>query len=335
MKEELYISLIYKEIEGTISDAEQEQLKDWLAAAPENQETADVVRLAWDSSGKIEFALPKLDLEEAYAKLDEKINPVISIKPKAKTRRLSPLWWAAACVGFLGIAYSAFFLMGAGEEAELLVMAEVIAKDKQVLTLSDSTKVTLKEGSSFKYAESFGKKERRVELIGEAFFEVTKDADRPFVIYTPAARVKVLGTAFNLKDDKGGDKTEVSVIEGKVSLKARVSNKVMVMNKSEKGILYHVNNGLQKLDSTDNDHVWRTGVLTYNDVPLMMALRELGGRYNTKFHVENAKLFDCRFSSKVKLGSLSNLNKLLESIYKVKIVQLEDGSYLLKAGRCR
>lgn len=84
--------------------------------------------------------------------------------------------------------------------------------------LEDGTVIALKPNSSIEYPESFANDERRVLLKGEAFFDVSKDKDRPFIISTSQLRVKVLGTSFNVVAYEGAKEVSVAVKTGRVSV---------------------------------------------------------------------------------------------------------------------
>lgn len=99
---------------------------------------------------------------------------------------------------------------------------------KSHLTLLDGSKVILNSGSSIRYIKNFEPHQREIELIGEAYFEVTKDSNRPFIVKTNHLTTRVLGTLFNINafEDR---KTEVSLVAGKVEVRVN-SDKAKVVN---------------------------------------------------------------------------------------------------------
>ena len=101
---------------------------------------------------------------------------------------------------------------------------------KERLTLPDGTIVTLNSGTTFRYPLSFGDKNREVYLNGEAFFEVHKDREHPFIIHTKKMNVRVLGTAFNIKSYDSESHSETSLIHGsiEVTLNDRVSDRIIL-----------------------------------------------------------------------------------------------------------
>lgn len=88
----------------------------------------------------------------------------------------------------------------------------------QALSLEDGTVVTLTKESSLRYPKHFANKNRRVELEGEAFFNVKRDISRPFFVYTGELVTQVLGTSFNVKSYGSSKTIEVQVLTGRVSV---------------------------------------------------------------------------------------------------------------------
>lgn len=110
------------------------------------------------------------------------------------------------------------------KEAQPTVKASVITtKDgsKTSIVLPDGTKVWVNAGSKLTYDNNYGNKLREVSLSGEAFFDVTKNPEKPFIIHTPKMDIKVLGTAFNVRCYPNEKKTETSLIRGRIEVTLR------------------------------------------------------------------------------------------------------------------
>jgi hypothetical protein len=100
--------------------------------------------------------------------------------------------------------------------------------------MEDGTIITLKPNSSIEYPDTFADNERKIVLKGEAFFDVSKDKNRPFIISTSEVRVKVLGTSFNIVAYEGAKEVSVAVKTGKVSV---AKSKAVVAAEPEEVIL--------------------------------------------------------------------------------------------------
>jgi len=126
---------------------------------------------------------------------------------------------------------SLFFSLNKKPTTLLLARAsEITTKDgsKTNIVLPDGTKVWVNAGSKLTYDINYGNKLREVSLLGEAFFDVVKNGEKPFIIHTSKMDIKVLGTAFNVRCYPNEKKTETSLIRGRieVTLKDRSSEKI-------------------------------------------------------------------------------------------------------------
>ncbi len=112
------------------------------------------------------------------------------------------------------------------------------AGERKSFQLTDGTKVMLNAGSTIKVSKNFNVSTREILLEGEAFFDVTHNAQKPFIIHTASMDVRVLGTAFNIKAYPSDKTTETSLLRG--SIEVTVKNdpgKVVILHPNEKIIL--------------------------------------------------------------------------------------------------
>lgn len=107
---------------------------------------------------------------------------------------------------------------GSNPQAEVKIPAFQEVTTPGVIRLPDNSTVVLKEGSKIRYASRFSQSKREVYLEGEAFFEVTKDTGRPFIVRTNELITKVLGTSFSVRAYKEDKEFNVTVNTGKVSV---------------------------------------------------------------------------------------------------------------------
>jgi len=146
-------------------------------------------------------------------------------------------------------------------ESENVLITEVFTTDSiQQFDLPDGSKIWLNKHSRFSYPEKFTAAERIVNLEGEAFFEVEKETDRPFIIYTPTSITKVTGTSFNLKAYPGKE-VEVFVVSGSVefsSLNKPEATKV-ALRKNEKASLDNKTDLTTKKKNYEKETAWKKG----------------------------------------------------------------------------
>jgi transmembrane sensor len=204
-------------------------------------------------------------------------------------------------------------------------------KTSQV-TLSDGTKVFLNAGSRLVYPEIFSGSTREVLLTGEAFFDVTPDNKRPFIIQTSHLKVKVLGTRFNLSAYASDSYIEAVLAEGKISL---VRNDAGFFDKPVElvpGQLASFNRATSEMSlrqvDVDNYILWTEGVFKFESVHLSRILKRLERYYDIRFHFKDAFLGTVQISGKLELKE--ELNETIERIGRaaqVNIVKTPSGEY--------
>jgi transmembrane sensor len=175
-----------------------------------------------------------------------------------------------------------------------------------MLVLHDGTKVWLNAASSLRYPAAFNGSERRVSISGEAYFEVAKDAARPFrIMVNGKAEVEVIGTHFNINayDDEGDMKT--TLLEGAVRLSPVARPKAAVVLKPGQQVQL---SGAQinVVDDVDLDRVvaWKDGLFNFEDLPLAEVMKQLERWYDIDV-VYEGNVPDVEF-----YGELSRTNTL-------------------------
>lgn len=133
-------------------------------------------------------------------------------------------WVAAAILVFIAagaLFYKKIVQPDSMTAENMLYEIHVPYGKTQKLKLPDGTRVTLNAGSTFSYPEAFEKNTRDVSLTGEGFFEVTKNAKKPFLVHTAKLVVKVLGTVFNVKAYNNDKTVETTLLKGKVQVELK------------------------------------------------------------------------------------------------------------------
>lgn len=175
------------------------------------------------------------------------------------------------------------------------------------LTLSDGTKVYLNSMTSLKYPVQFGPGKREVELVGEAYFEVVKNAAKPFVVNTNEMKVEVLGTSFNVNAYEDSKNTVTTLVEGRVKLSHSLNlAEEQILNPNEQGVMDNLS-GKIVLNNVDvsNYISWKDGQLVFYDMPLEEIMTQLTRWYSAKVFYMNPEVKDLRFS-----GSLDKYDEI-------------------------
>lgn len=159
------------------------------------------------------------------------------------------------------------------------------------LKLSDGTNVYLNSASELKYPVCFDEKERKVYLSGEAYFEVTKDSDRPFYVVTEEVQIRVYGTEFNVNTNQQG-KIHTVLVNGKVGVKKRGMTGEIAMKPGELASFDRKAGTFEVKEVDVRQYVlWKDGYFTFENESLEQILNTLSLWYDVDvfFQSESAK----------------------------------------------
>lgn len=164
--------------------------------------------------------------------------------------------------------------------------------------LHDGTVVWLNARSRLRYPNRFSGTERKVELDGEAFFEVFRNEEAPFVVSTEKLDIKVLGTKFNVFAYKGKNEFTTALIEGSVKLYQSDNESVaMYMSPNDYAELKDGRLVKSKISSTDF-LLWKEGIYAFDDIPFGEIIKKLELYYDITIEIRNKKLNNYKFSGK-------------------------------------
>jgi len=261
-------------------------------------------------------------------------EPKTVVKPKLKQ-----LWLRiGATAAVLIICFSMYLglpLFQNRLQPVQLVILKVPANQKKAITLADGSRVWINAGSELRYSKAFNGKKREVYLSGEAYFDIHHDVTKPFIIHTGNLSTTVLGTAFNIKEDKNKHTIQVTVTRGKVSVAdGRRLLGVLIPNQQ---IRFNTLNAEAFQSNVNANEVisWKQKDLHFEDVSFGQAIAQLEQHFNVKISISNPKLKNCRFTGTSLNGE--ELNKILKvmcafnnATYQTK----SDGSILIDGEGC-
>ncbi|MBD9093671.1 MAG: DUF4974 domain-containing protein [Bacteroides oleiciplenus] len=173
-----------------------------------------------------------------------------------------------------------------------LQTVSTLAETRSII-LPDQTEIMLNRYSSLTYPERFRGKDRKVQLQGEAYFEVSKDAAHPFKVEAGAVMVQVLGTHFNIDAYPEDIQVKTTLLEGSVAVsligKAEERlilspNESAVYNKDKKSLTLHSEKNATR------EIAWRNGTLLFKSTPLQEIVRELSNAFHTDIRIEGTDL---------------------------------------------
>jgi transmembrane sensor len=147
------------------------------------------------------------------------------------------------------------------------------------LRLSDGTRVWLNSESSLHYPAAFGPGGRKVEITGEAYFEVSRDPARKFLVVDGDAVTEVLGTNFNVNAYKDNTKIKVTLLEGKVKVRSATAER-LILPAEQAGI--NADGAITLAEKTDLEAViaWKNGLFKFDDEDLQSVMEQIHRWYN-------------------------------------------------------
>ena len=304
-------NLLSKKLSNEASPQELQEVEIILLNNPELHHQADLLTKMWQQEAKKN----KVGSEAAYVRhimkhkddfFTEEHHQDITVedfeKPSFFTKRRLALF---SLVAFTLIATGVIYFLtqrtkSASVAAEAISSVATKNGNRTKLILPDGSQVWLNAGSNLDYnIADFNKEVREVSLNGEAYFDVTKNADKPFIIHTKKMDIKVIGTAFNIRSYNDEKITEASLIRGsiEVTLKDRKDQKIIlkpnekisIANEETQNIV--LNNG-QKVDvKKDAKSVPQILVTDLKSNPVYNIIPEIAWTQN-KLYFEDQSLED-------------------------------------------
>lgn len=246
----------------------------------------------------------------------------------------------AIAASLLLIAVFAFSLFDFTQDSHVSYKAtftnEIIKENpsgrKTTFQLADGSKIKLNASSTLRVADSFGIKKREVYLEGEAYFEISKNPSKPFVVHTGNISTLVTGTSFNVNafDDK--NTVDVAVLKGKVNTILNHDNgsDTMWLQESEMAI---INKSTNRLSKTTFNYLetmgWKDGIIYFKDATSRVAFDYLERWYGVDFHVKDQDKLRGSFYGEFKDENLENVLRVMSNVLQFEY-QLNDSNVFIK-----
>ena len=184
---------------------------------------------------------------------------------------------------------------------------EIPRGGEYALQLADGSRVWLNAETRLRYPVAFAGTERRVELTGEAYFEVSKDATRPFIVRANGVDVRVLGTSFNVA--AYGAEVVTTLVEGRVAVEA--GSERVTLEPDRQAVWDGERMEVRQVDAS-NYGLWRKGIFYFEDRRLEEILDALARWYGVEVFYVNPETKDMRFTVEIK--RYENIDAILRRI---------------------
>lgn len=341
-----YLDLIAKYLSGNINQTERADLLAWATASEANKLFFDEMIQLWSISADYEEDF-ETDVDAAWNKLDQQLlikEKPETVKPKeAKIVSIKPFRWVARVAAVLLVLAAGYWWLSGTEGILGNQMMAIESKDSTRLEhqLPDGSIVWLNEYTSLSYKKSF--KERIVYLEGEAFFEVERMEENPFIIHSGDAKTTVLGTSFNVRAYPDEDQVEVTVETGLVRFEEQMEEEKEIMLQEEKDIMLEAghtglyikeSNEVKKIEKKDpNAIAWKTRRLVFDNEKLGEVVKAMERYYKIDILVSNQKVLNCTLNANMMENpKLEDVVEIVAYIMELDIVPTQDG-YVMKGGK--
>lgn len=327
-----FIGLIGKYLAKEATREEMNLLEEWVKKDPDNKKTFRDLKQTWMLSNA-EHVNQQINLDAEW----EQLNSTI-FSEEEYTDILPPetinfnynkfLKMAAIIVIVLTAGYFLFYLIS-NPSTEQLVAGNSVVSSK----LPDGTEVTLNHNSILKYPKIFASNIRTVQLQGDAYFDVTHDLSKPFIIQTKNIQVEVLGTSFYVNAKVEQPTVDVFVQTGKVAIIGNKKEKLFLIA-GEKGTFNKSNGQLIKEENRDQNFIsWKTRQLIFNNESLVNVVDKLNQTYHTNIMIDNPDIYNCLLTATFEEQSLEIILEVLQETFDL-IIEQKDGKILITGNGC-
>ncbi|MBK3519827.1 FecR family protein [Carboxylicivirga marina] len=264
--------LLAKDVSGELNHQEHLQLQKDLETNPDIEKQ---VKKLWGDAHYAQ-ALNHIDTNNAWNSVKKEIHT-------KNTSRLK-IYYSIAAVLLIALATSVFFTLFTNQQETIIITSQ----NTEQVTLPDGTIVDLNYGSQISYPKNFNSDIREVKLTGEAFFDVARDENKPFVIETAQLKIEVLGTSFNVKAYKGATDSEVIVSSGRVMVDAKLADNNVVLEAGDAVKYSSLSNTLSthKIHSP-NYKAWKTKEIEFNNTQLSDVFTTIEKTYHIKIELDS------------------------------------------------
>lgn len=286
--------IIANYISGEASQTEKEELFRWIDESAANKRFFEKNQRIWEKSTS-HFTASEIASDREKIK-----DQIIQQLSKPEKRVGIAVWiYRVAAILALPVMLGIGWYLGSDRNSDETAMCEVTAPKGQIskCVLADGTQIWLNAGTTIKYDPSLKGNFREVKLDGEAYFKVSKNNHKPFVVSTKYAQIKVLGTVFNLKAYSGENKVETTLEEGSVEFSLNGSSAKPVDLKPGEQIVFNSSENKLTMGKVETylHTAWKDGKYVFKDADLKTIIAELERLYDVRIHLQNNSLMQLHF----------------------------------------
>lgn len=312
--------LLYKYFQDQCTEEELEQVMNWFHTEEGKdfltKDMAEEFSASIDDQKKDAFS--NVESEQIFKRIQLTKSQGHTKKFGVGTRIASIL---IVAVTISALLYVAGYISKDRKNPQPETITYVTAAGQQnIFTLSDGTQIRLNEKSRLTVPVKLQEGKRNVDLWGEAYFEVTRDAEHPFVVNTEESTVEVLGTKFNVKTDSSQNSVQVAVVEGKVALKQKGDNSSggALLTRNNFGWL-RLSDGqitIEKINAK-NYLSWINNRLIYSGETLDHVSRQIEHLYDVEIAFSSNQLKKLELTANIERADLSEILDVIANTFEI------------------
>lgn len=312
MKEKVDLDLIRKYSKGQYSFRDLKRIAIWFEDSEYQDEIESAIEVYWRDFEASPGEQAK-DLSLVFRRLKKQI--LAEKTSLSFTQKFTRVYGRIAAVLLIPLlVYSLFnlsqkFFVHSKSSSWVEIVSPNAARTH--FELPDGSHVSLNGGTHLKYNADF-ENDRRVEVKGEAYFDVVHNESAPFVVQTDELDVKVLGTKFSVAAFENENQVEVILEEGKVELTG-VKNSFSEILKPNEGFFYSKksHSGIIKKIEANYYMAWKDGILIFRSEPLSEVFKRIGHWYNVQFDLQDKSIEGFMYRATFKNESLEEVLRLI------------------------
>lgn len=329
-----YWDLIAKYLSDECTEEEIKELLKWRDESSKNQLLFNQIKKDLELIN-LNKSMNKVNVDSAWENLKSRIKEDeldLPLVEETKTRFMLPtvLKYAAVVIITIGLGFFSTKVYQRISDSSFTTHYANLDEQGKEIVLPDGSTVVLNANSKIIYPAAFAEDKRKVKLEGEAFFDVTKNSERPFIIEAKNAEVRVLGTSFNVNASIPGYKVEVFVETGLVQLsRKKDGGEKILINPGDIGIL-DIKELANKKNSDQNIIAWKTKEIVFFEDSIEKVINTLNKVYNTNINCENEEILNLRYTSTFRNQDIDSILNVICLTFNLKIEDTDNGIYLVK-----
>ena len=284
MKKQLIYQIIRKLADRTLPASQRDIVLRWLTGPQNTSEKEEAMFRLWNETNGIEVS------DESAKRALQNVKEKLNIN-KSRTRHIQWIQVATKYAAILLLPLiTGLIVWGIMEnkvaESSDMIECYVPAGEQKTIQLPDGTEVKINSNSLLIYPKEFHGEQRRVHLSGEAFFNVRRNEDMPFIIGTGPLKIKVLGTQFNVESYPEDEYITTILNQGSVKVFRNEKEAEGIIMKPDEKLIYSNKNNTFELIHADakKESSWTQGKIRFEEQLLSYILKTLERRYNVHFY---------------------------------------------------